>query len=474
MCIRDRYMGDIALIKSVEDFEDRSQFASQQMIDLHFSDQDLLISSSGVGAAPWVIGSLNYAVQAAQRSPWFLYGNPDDQLISMVERSKKILLNNKIKKLNLTVGSMAITGSTRMQSATILMYAIGIALFEYHKFKFLGKEKPKDYNFKSETTKQLDNFIQFLENLKEDDILEDFIKKESSIQIENDFIFYSTDYNFSLSILTDTTERSPSFSLFPFENQRDSPIKPSFCYLVIEPTNESDLQLEEMKQSEKAWFDLLGFRKFRGLEGDYWSKYKNIVSEERAYGYDFTRNVIKKRISYCNQGKSQHYMFKIKRINDKQKEKVYLDFNLSLLEETRSPNNHNPNIPISKIIDITPISNSRLEQHVLLKILLNTHSTLSMGLQGKYLSNIMVWVRPSNNKLIDRAIRFVQFLLNDYKNKFVKKEQENLFQALDYEQICYFLFAEIETLQYGESVVLKTLKSIIAEIFGVSPENIII
>lgn len=48
---------------------------------------------------------------------------------------------------------MAITGSTRMQSATILMYAIGIALFEYHKFKFLGKEKPKDYNFKSETTK---------------------------------------------------------------------------------------------------------------------------------------------------------------------------------------------------------------------------------------------------------------------------------------------------------------------------------
>lgn len=41
---------------------------------------------------------------------------------------------------------------------------------------------------------------------------------ESDVYKENGYIFYDTDYYFSISIFTDTTERSPTFSLFPFEN----------------------------------------------------------------------------------------------------------------------------------------------------------------------------------------------------------------------------------------------------------------
>lgn len=58
----------------------------------------------------------------------------------------------------------------------------------------------------------------------------------------------------------------------------------------------------------------------------------------------------------------------------------------------------------------------RLDEHIFLKMLLNTHSTLVMGRLGKIKSNFMIWVRPTNNKLIDRSIRYVKYMLDYYKN----------------------------------------------------------
>jgi N-acetylmuramic acid 6-phosphate etherase len=48
--------------------------------------------------------------------------------------------------------------------------------------------------------------------------------------------------------------------------------------------------------------------------------------------------------------------------------------------------------------------------HLNLKMALNILSTLMMGRRGFYLDNIMSWVKPSNNKLVDRATRYVQTL----------------------------------------------------------------
>ena len=44
-----------------------------------------------------------------------------------------------------------------------------------------------------------------------------------------------------------------------------------------------------------------------------------------------------------------------------------------------------------------------LFQHLLLKQMLNIHSTLVMGRLGRYQNNLMTWVTPSNGKLVDRA-----------------------------------------------------------------------
>jgi N-acetylmuramic acid 6-phosphate etherase len=44
-------------------------------------------------------------------------------------------MSDKIIKINCNVGEMALAGSTRMQSTTILMYAIGLSLIGCDKIR---------------------------------------------------------------------------------------------------------------------------------------------------------------------------------------------------------------------------------------------------------------------------------------------------------------------------------------------------
>src|SRR6185503_2776992 len=50
---------------------------------------------------------------------YFVYNNPDDVLCHHVKRSREVIEEPRIEKINLTTGPMAITGSTRMQATTI-------------------------------------------------------------------------------------------------------------------------------------------------------------------------------------------------------------------------------------------------------------------------------------------------------------------------------------------------------------------
>jgi N-acetylmuramic acid 6-phosphate etherase len=91
-----------------------------------------------------------------------------------------------------------------------------------------------------------------------------------------------------------------------------------------------------------------------------------------------------------------------------------------------------------------------LFQHLLLKQLLNIHSTLVMGRLGRYEGNLMTWVTPSNRKLIDRATRYVKHLLADAGRS-----------GATYEEVVHRLFAVMRTTPPGESVVLGTFRSLL-------------
>ncbi len=82
--------------------------------------------------------------------------------------------------------------------------------------------------------------------------------------------------------------------------------------------------------------------------------------------------------------------------------------------------------------------------------MLNIHSTLVMGRLGRYENNLMTWVSPTNGKLVDRAIRYVRQLLANAG----RTDQ-------GHETIVRQLFAEMERLEPGDSVVLSTYRSLL-------------
>jgi N-acetylmuramic acid 6-phosphate etherase len=81
-------------------------------------------------------------------------------------------------------------------------------------------------------------------------------------------------------------------------------------------------------------------------------------------------------------------------------------------------------------------------------MILNTHSTLVMGRLGRYEGNIMTYVRASNNKLIDRAIRYIDLIL---RNKNI---------TLSYEDLAQILFEMIEKTPVDHAIVLATVAEV--------------
>lgn len=348
--------GDVALIHSIEKFEDFPEFGARQLTELGFSSNDLLIATTEGGETPFVIGATEKATSISHRKPFFLYCNPDSILCEVAARSKAVIENPKIEKINLFVGPMALTGSTRMQSTTVLMLAVGACIFHH------------DEDFAS-VTREIQDLSDFLQ--EPFSFLEKFIVREADIYKDQEFLFYSTDPLIGMTVLTDTTERSPTFSLFPFENQKDEHKHPSLCYLLF----------EKSMNAQQAWLDLLQ----RSPRTFHWKEVTHQTSQERLEGFDFSRQLIPARTSYTSR---RHHHFVIQDLP----QEFY--FQLQEIEHTQS---------------VTHLS--YLGRQIYLKMVMNTMSTLIMGRLNRYQSNLMTWVRPSNNKLIDRAVRFADILL---------------------------------------------------------------
>lgn len=386
--------GDVALIHSVEKFEDYPEFGVRQMMELDFSENDLLIATTEGGETPFVIGATNKAADFSKYHPYFLYCNPDDILMKTTQRSREVIENNKINKINLSVGPMALTGSTRMQATTILMYVVGLALLNVN-----------EENEKIEL--EVDKIISWVET-NSFHFLKDFIVHEADIYQNNGHVFYETDGDLGISILTDTTERSPTFSLFPFENEQDEIKNPSLSYILF----------PKVDSSTRAWEDLLK-RKPRAF---FWPEVTDRTTIERLYGFDFSSRLLLNRKKYAA---GNHHHFKI--YFNKKENSIHFDFD-----------------SLQKKIVCNDLS--FLSVHMILKILLNNHSTLLMGRMGRYKSNLMTWVRASNFKLIDRSVRYAQLLLKENG------------KSADYKELVHLCFKYKDQIKRDQSLVIKMVE----------------
>ncbi len=127
--------GDRALISSLEGFEDLQLIGRLQLQDRQITKGDMVICVTEGGETSSVIGAIlaaldkwqkekNYRPEKSKQSLFFVYNNPDEKLLPF-ERSRKVLQEPGISKINLTTGPQAITGSTRMQATTIETFVIG-------------------------------------------------------------------------------------------------------------------------------------------------------------------------------------------------------------------------------------------------------------------------------------------------------------------------------------------------------------
>jgi len=380
--------GDFALIKSVESFEDRVEYGERQLIELGFTENDLLLSPTEGGETPFVIGATNLAAKISRRSPYFLYCNPDEVLL-FHQRSKEVIENPKIHKVNLTVGPMAISGSTRMQASTVLMLAIGMGLLYEH-----------------QDQKSFEAFYQdFLARLTQTDykVMQNLTKLEAGLYQDKKYLNYIADPHLAITILTDTTERSPTFSLSGFENRLNPESIHSLSYLFI----------ADAESTAHGWSQLL-WRAPRALE---WSELDGSIGLEKIFGFDISKqglNIRSANVSSVN--------FEV----------TYLKGHIQFIcQDEKVEFNW---------------GEDQLFNHLMVKMLLNAHSTLIMGLLDRYEGNVMTWVRPSNNKLIDRAARYIIHLLNKSG------------QIASYEDVVEKIFEEREGLMDNEPIVLKVLR----------------
>lgn len=380
--------GDFALIKSVESFEDRTEYGERQLMELGFGPHDLLLASTEGGETPFVIGATHKAASVSSRKPYFLYCNPDEALMP-ITRSKEVIESSKIKKINLTVGPMAISGSTRMQASTVLMLGIGVGLL------YTYKDKNDFESFYQDFLHRL--------SLTHYEVIAPFTELEAKLYKERKFLNYVTDPYLAISILTDTTERSPTFSLRGFENRLDHDAPHALSYLFI----------PESETSGHAWSELL-WRSPRPIE---WKELDGRINHDRIFGFDISKQGLKNRNAHI-----PTVEFSV----------TYDDGRVLFKFEKNEAVFHWGEDP--------------LFNHLMVKMLLNAHSTLIMGLMGRYEGNVMTWVRASNNKLIDRAARYVSQLLKQ-KGK-----------SATYADVVLKIFEEIEDLNENEPVVVKVVE----------------
>lgn len=121
---------------------------------------------------------------------------------------------------------------------------------------------------------------------------------------------------------------------------------------------------------------MLGQREIRGLNSAYWAKYKDKVANDYIVGFGLHEERIN-TITVCHP----------------------LSFKVSKAGQ-----------PVFSVEFPTYPSSCRLSHNSVLKVLANSLSTIVMGRLGRYYSNIMTFVKPTNYKLIDRSARYILIL----------------------------------------------------------------
>jgi N-acetylmuramic acid 6-phosphate etherase len=184
------------------------------------------------------------------------------------------------------------------------------------------------------------------------------------------------------------------------------------------------------KDSAEAWQKVLG-RAPRALP---WPGFAERFGEASLAGFDFSPASAERRSRKAQSTAREITRYQIERAGS-----------------------HHLALRIDNAETTIPKPESLLCEHLMLKIAMNISSTLTMGRLGRFSGNLMLYVRAANNKLVDRAIRYIRILLADAN-----------IRDFTYDDVCLALFAVTAEISVEEPAVWKTFEHLKARASGSS------
>lgn len=496
--------GDRALISSLEGFEDLQLIGRLQLQDHGIKKGDLVICITEGGETSSVIGTILVALEQWKDSPgyrpeesrkklYFIYNNPDDRLRSF-DRSRSVIEEPGITRINLTTGPMAITGSTRMQATTIETYVVGAALqaavyqllsefLSVKELQKIGFSRPYDL------VGTLKEFQQVLSRIRTAvPQIADWTALEARTYAGNHFSTYFAGQAL-ITVFIDSTERSPTFRLFPLDTVEEQARR---CWIQVwTPAGDK----------RQAWLSFLG-RPFCGLREEFYRTHfeekvedpylkraaleslkKAGNNQQELYDFAFDEFNLKKRgpqagdlgVIVCLTPEEKEILDQASPFNRfirlflQEKANVVLVSANDLTEkqaatlqkkihDTFSRSTAGGQVELIQVWlnlgrDNDPF---HLKQNVGLKMVLNAHSTAVMARLGRVIGNTMTNVSPSNLKLIGRATYLIQSHVNDRLRQpdWIRKFGHRF--EISYAEANAVLFDSIAFLRDNQNVVGQT------------------
>jgi hypothetical protein len=521
---------DRALISSLEGFEDLQLIGRLQLKDRGIAKGDVVICVTEGGETSSVIGTVlaaldewkgepGYDPAESRKSLYFVYNNPDDRLMPF-DRSRSVLTEPGITKINLTTGPQAITGSTRMQATTIETYVVAAIVetaVERVLAPALGRRDMERLGFGAAeksaarpgaeagemeiagVAAKLKEFGGVLAGARA--ALPDLAALtdiEAAAYAGGHFSTYYAEKGL-ITVFIDSTERSPTFRLFPLDTVKEPRRK---CWIQVW-TNAAT--------PEEAWRAFLG-RPFRGLSAE---MYRGPFETEVADPY--LRRAALESLKKAGDDQAALYDFSLSKANTEGRgpkagdlcvlvaltpeEKAFTEAGSAFAKVLKLAADGGADAAVLMLTDrpskeYTPLMEParrlwagaagrlvvvpvtvraggdpfRIRQQMAAKMLLNAHSTAVMAKLGKVIGNTMTNVSPSNLKLIGRATYLIQSHVNDVlgRAEWVKAHgarepiRYGEANAVLYDSIAYLRDRQAETGQTAEVAfsIIRILESL--------------
>jgi len=422
--------GDFALIKAVEGFEDFTAFGKKQIGDLGVAARDVVFAITEGGETSFVIGTAWQGVEAGAKV-YFVYNNPDEILCAHVQRSREVIEDARIEKINLTTGPMAITGSTRMQATTIQLCVMLTVMEMVLRDLLLELEPggPRALDASGVPEQFLAQLEQMIARLKDPALLDRLARfvemEEATYRAGRKHNYYADRYG--IDILTDTTERSPTYCTPAFRKFDDLTASESWAFLFV-PDAGTPAAWERLIKRRPAcveWSEA----DIRALVGsdmlDRTLETVRKISCRELMRFKVGLDGLPYRL--LGPGDSAAAIVSGSEVAALASADA---FHRARLEEARRAGARIGLVAVGREADLAPLRSGALVPDCVtvaaavpdsdflldgvaragLKMLLNALSTCTMVRLGRVMGNYMVWLVPSNLKLIDRATRYIQKL----------------------------------------------------------------